>query len=48
MNTTGSTHGQRQTATLDYKISTAWETKTRTTPQKDFWTVNQMGTGHEL
>jgi hypothetical protein len=27
--------GQRQTATLNYEISTIWETKPRTFPQKD-------------
>jgi len=29
-----STNGHRQTATLNYEISTMWETKPRTTPQK--------------
>ena len=34
MDTTCSANGQRQTATLNYEISTMWETKPRTTPQK--------------
>jgi len=29
--------GQRQTATLNYEISTMWETKPRTIPQKSSW-----------
>ena len=34
MDTTLSVYGQRQTATLNYEISTVWETKPRTTTQK--------------
>jgi len=34
MNTTFSANGQRQTDTPNYEMSTIWETKPRTTPQK--------------
>ena len=44
MDTTCLANGQRQTATLNYEISTTWEMKPRTTPQK---TVNGTGTGGE-
>ena len=33
MGTKISTNGQRQTATLNYEMSTLWETKPRTTPR---------------
>jgi hypothetical protein len=32
-----------QTATLNYEISTMWETD----PIEDFWTVSGTGTGHK-
>jgi len=34
MDKTCTENGERQTATLNYELSTIWETKTRTTPQK--------------
>ena len=34
MDTTCSANGQRQITTLNYEISTMWETKPRMTPQK--------------
>jgi len=34
MDTTRSANGWRQTATLNYEISTMWEMKPKTTPQK--------------
>jgi hypothetical protein len=34
MGTTCSVNGQRQIATLNYEMSTVWETKPRKTPQK--------------
>ena len=34
MDTTCLVNGQRQTATINYEISTMWETKSRTTPKK--------------
>jgi len=37
-------NGQRQTATLNYEISTMWETKPRMTSQKN---VNGTGTSDE-
>ena len=43
MDTTCSVNGQRQTATLNCEISTNWETKPRTTPQKlldSYWYRN--------
>jgi len=36
-----------QTNTLNYKISTMWEIKSRTTTQKTCKTVNRTGTGHK-
>jgi len=35
-------NGQRQTVTLDFEISTMWETKPRMTPQKTFRLVMGM------
>jgi len=32
------------TITLNYETSAMWETKPRTTPQKDFSTLNGTGT----
>jgi len=46
MGTTCSANGQRQTATLNYEISTMWETKPRTTSQETFPTVTGSGTDH--
>jgi hypothetical protein len=37
----------RQTATLNYEISTVWETKPRTTPRNISRPVHETGTGHE-
>ena len=36
MDTACSANGQRQTAILNYELSTMWETKRRTTPLKTF------------
>jgi hypothetical protein len=44
MDTTCLANGQRQTATLNYEISTMCETKPRTSPQK---AVSGTGTGDE-
>jgi len=36
-----------QTNTVDYEISTMWEIKSKTTPQKTFKTVNRTKIGHK-
>ena len=43
---TCSANGQRHTTNLNYKISTTWKTKPRTTPQKTSTLL--MGLGLEL
>jgi len=47
MGITCSANGQRQTATLNYEISTVWENEAKEEPSKDFWTVSGTGTGHQ-
>jgi len=45
MDTTFSANGPRQSATLNYEISTTWEKKPTTTSPKDFSNFKGSGTG---